>query len=178
MQIKRDWLKFTIGWAVCFVIRTIPFRPPNMEPILTTTMPFSKNYGWKATFLFSFLSIVIYDVFTQKTGSWTFITGACYGFLGLLSYLYFKNRRNNRLNYLAFAVAGTVLYDALTGLTIGPLLFGMSFTQALVGQIPFTINHLLSNMVLSVTLSPIIYKWVVSNDALIIKLSVAKNTNN
>ena len=166
MTHKKDWFKFLIGWLSCFVIRLAPFRPPNVEPVLATTMPFSKKYGPEASFLFGFLSIFIFDLFTQKLGVWTLITGVVYGLLGLGSYFYFQKRKSSPLNYLKYAIVGTLAYDALTGLTIGPLIFKMPFMVALIGQIPFTINHLLGNIVLSVVLSPALYKWVVTNENL------------
>jgi uncharacterized membrane protein len=163
MRYQKDWLKFSLGWLVCFIIRTIPFRPPNIEPILATTMPFSKKYGWQASFLFGCLSIFIFDLFTQKVGVWTLVTGVTYGLLGLASWFYFQKRKASQINFLKFAITGTIVYDALTGLTIGPLVFKMPFMVALVGQIPFTLNHLLGNVVLSLLLSPALYRWVVEN---------------
>ena len=163
---KKDWLKFLIGWLSCFAIRLVPFRPPNVEPVLATTMPFSKKYGPEASFFFGFLSIVLFDLATQKVGVWTIVTAVTYGLLGLGSYFYFKKRKSTSLNYLKYAIFGTIAYDALTGLTIGPLVFKMPFMVALVGQIPFTINHLLGNIVLSVILSPALHRWVLTNENL------------
>lgn len=174
MKHKKDWLKFIIGWLTCFFIRLTPFRPPNVEPVLATTMPFSKKYGWEASFLFAFLSIFIFDFFTQKVGVWTLVTGIVYGLLGIGSFLYFRKRKSTPINYLKYAIVGTIFYDALTGLTIGPLVFKMPFMVALVGQIPFTVNHLLGNIVFSVTLSPAIYKWVVENKNLATDVILAK----
>ena len=159
-------LKFVIGWLVCFGIRLIPFRPPNVEPILTATMPFSKKYGWAGGFIFGFLSIVLFDVAVGQVGQWTWITGVAYGLLGVGAYFFFRHKDASALNFLKYAVLGTILYDAATGLTIGPLFFGQTFADAFFGQIPFTALHLLGNMVLSVTISPILYRWVVNNRSL------------
>lgn len=174
MKNKNNWLKFIVGWFTCFAIRIIPFRPPNVEPVLATTMPFSKKYGPEASFLFGFLSIVLFDLFTQKIGVWTMVTAVTYGLLGLGSYFYFRKRKSNSLNYLKYAIFGTIAYDALTGLTIGPLVFKMPFMVALVGQIPFTVNHLLGNIVLSIILSPALYKWVIDNQNLSIDIIWAR----
>lgn len=174
MKNKNNWPKFVLGWITCFVIRLAPFRPPNVEPVLATTMPFSKKYGPEASFLFGFLSIVLFDLFTQKVGVWTLVTAVVYGLLGLGSYFYFRKRKSNSFNYLKYAIFGTIAYDALTGLTIGPLVFKMPFMVALVGQIPFTVNHLLGNIVFSIILSPAIYKWVVENKNLATDVILAK----
>ena len=42
----KNWVKYAIGFVVCFAIRLVPFRPPNVEPVMTATMPFSKRFGW------------------------------------------------------------------------------------------------------------------------------------
>ena len=51
---KKNWLKFILGFIACLLIRLIPFRPPNVEPILAMQMPFSRAYGALASFLFAF----------------------------------------------------------------------------------------------------------------------------
>ena len=35
----KNWVKYAIGFVVCFAIRLVPFRPPNVEPVMTATMP-------------------------------------------------------------------------------------------------------------------------------------------
>ena len=41
---EKNYLKFFIALIFCLLIRLIPFRAPNVEPILATMMPFSKAY--------------------------------------------------------------------------------------------------------------------------------------
>ena len=159
-------VKFIIGWVVVFLIRLIPFRPPNVEPVLTTMMPFAKRYGIIGAFLFGFLSIAFFDLAVGKVGQWTLITGVAYGLVGIGSWAFFRHRESTRWNYLIYAIIGTIVYDALTGLTIGPLMFGQSFAEAFVGQIPFTAMHLAGNIAFAITLSPAIYRWVVANPSL------------
>lgn len=153
-----------IGWAVCFAIRFIPFRPPNVEPILGTQMPFSKQYGALAGFIFAFLNIALFDIATAKVGIWTLITALTYGILGVAATVYFKKVRGTALNYGVFAVIGTIFYDAVTGLGIGHLFYGQPFMEAFIGQIPFTAWHLLGNVALALVLSPALYRWVISNE--------------
>lgn len=155
--------KFIIGWAISVLLRLVPFRPPNIEPILSIQMPFAKQFGVFAGFSFAFLNIVLFDAITGKLGSWTAITAAAYGLLGVFSAWYFKNRSNTAWQYGLHAVYATLLYDAVTGLSIGPLFFGQSFSEAFYGQIPFTINHLIGNVILSALISPVVYRWVAAN---------------
>jgi len=160
---KKNWFKYIVGFITCLLIRLIPFRPPNIEPILATQMPFSRAYGKIAGFSFAFLSMVLFDVLTAKVGMWTFITAGAYGFLGLWASFYFKNKSNSSWNYAKFAVMGTLAFDIVTGLSIGPLFFRQPFMEALVGQIPFTALHLVGNISFAVFLSPFIYRFIIEN---------------
>jgi hypothetical protein len=129
-------------------------------------MPFSKRFGVMGSFVFGFLGIVLFDAVTSGIGIWTVITAAAYGALGVGAHLFFKNRAATRKNFLVYGVAGTVLYDAVTGLTIGPLYFHESLMTAFIGQIPFTAMHLLGAVFFAIVLSPILYKWIVKNEYL------------
>ncbi|MCF7833756.1 MAG: ECF transporter S component [Candidatus Pacebacteria bacterium] len=162
-NIQKNWFKYIIGFIACLLIRLVPFRPPNIEPVLATQMPFSKAYGKQAGFLFAFFSIVLYDALTTHVGMWTFVTAIAYGLLGLWASVYFKNKNNNSWNYAKFAVIGTLAYDVVTGLSVGPLFFHQSFMEALTGQIPFTALHLIGNVGFAVVFSPLLYKYVIKN---------------
>lgn len=164
-MIRQHSAKFAIAFLSCLLIRLIPFRPPNVEPILATQMPFSKHLGAWGGFLFAFLNIALFDAITGKVGLWTIITALSYGALGILSAYYFKHR-SGVLHYVGFAVIGTLLYDAVTGLSIGPLFYGQPFMAALIGQIPFTLMHLLGNVSFAALLSPLIERWIVANKKL------------
>lgn len=175
---NRNWFKYIVGFIVCLLIRLIPFRPPNIEPILATQMPFAKAYGKISGFLFASLSIMLYDILTGKIGMWTFITALSYGLLGLWAGYYLKNKNNNSFNYVKFAIMGTLAFDIVTGLSIGPLFFHQPFMEALTGQIPFTAMHLLGNTIFALVLSPAIYSFVIENKKLEIPSIVSIFKNN
>lgn len=157
----KNWYKYTIAFLAVLLIRLIPYRAPNLEPIMATAMPLGKKYGAVVAFFFGVLSITVYDSITSGLGIWTLITAICYGLVGVGASFYFKNR-SGRMNYALYAVVATIIYDAITGLTIGPLFFHQLFIVSLVGQIPFTILHLLSNVSFAIVLSPVIEKWLVA----------------
>ena len=152
-----------LGFIVCLLIRLIPFRPPNIEPIMATVMPFSRAYGKTAGFLFAFGSVVLFDLIVGKVGVWTLITAMVYGLVGLSAVLYFKNRKNTAWNYAKFALVSTVIFDVVTGFTVGPIFFGQPFIAAVLGQIPFTAMHLLGNVSFAFLLSPALYAFVIEN---------------
>ena len=165
---KKNYLKFFLALVLCLLARMIPFRAPNVEPILATMMPFSKAYGALVGFSFAVLSILLYDILTGTLGVQTFFTAGAYGVLGLWAASYFSAKsgstsgeKNNTRDYVRFAIIGTLFYDGLTGLTVGPLFFHQSFFGSLVGQIPFTVLHLIGNISFAFILSPAIYNFLV-----------------
>lgn len=172
LSIRTGSLKFALGWLIVLLIRLVPFRPPNVEPTLAVVMPFGKRYDVASSFLFGFLGIAAFDLITGTLGLWTLITGTSYGLLGVGASYFFRTRAANIMNFVGFGVVGTIAYDAITGLTIGPLFYGQSFINALVGQIPFTLMHLAGTIGFSIVLSPLVYRWVVRNDTLEIPLTL------
>ncbi|KKT01183.1 MAG: hypothetical protein UW07_C0035G0002 [Candidatus Nomurabacteria bacterium GW2011_GWF2_43_8] len=158
---NKKYFKFSLALIVCLLARLIPFRAPNVEPILAATMPFSKAYGALFGFFFAVLSILLYDALTETLGAQTFFTAGAFGILGVWSASYFKKNKANAWNYARFAIFGTLFFDALTGLTVGPIFFHQSFIGSFLGQIPFTALHLLGNIAFALVLSPAIYNFLV-----------------
>src|SRR5680860_834081 len=116
---KKNWLKISVAFFVCVFVRLIPFRPPNIEPILATQMPFSKHYGPYIGFSFAFFSMIFFDLITQHLGIWSLITALAYGVLGFIAYAFFKKKKEpTRMVYVRFAIVGTLFFDIVTGLTI------------------------------------------------------------
>jgi len=165
MQKISQILKYLIGLAVVLALRLLP-HPPNVEPIMSTMMPFAKKWGWLAGAGFTLIAILGYDVITGTLGVWSLSTAGTYMFLGILAGLWFKNRESTTKNYVIFAIFGTLVYDAITGIVFGVILFDMPFWLAFTGQIPFTAYHLAGNIVLAALVSPALYKWIITNPKL------------
>lgn len=166
----KNWLKYIIAFLSVFIIRLLPFRAPNVEPMMAVLMPFGKRFNSISVFLFGALSMFLFDLVTSGIGIWTFITAIVYGFIGYGATIYFKNR-SGRKNYALYAIIATILYDTLTGLTIGPLFFHQSFMISLVGQIPFTVLHLIGNVSFAIVISPVIERWILKEEKSIIPVS-------
>ena len=169
-KFKQSGLKYGLGFLFTFGVLLMP-RPPNVEPILTTTMPFGKKWGWFAGFLFGFLSIIFYNLIKPmsgfaKFGILTWTTAIMYGLIGIASGVFLKHKENKIKYYLSFSIVATLIYDFVTGPIMSSYVFHMTFMQALIGQIPFTLLHLLGNTIGAIFVSPLIYKWVVSNKQL------------
>ncbi len=161
---EKNYFKYILALAVCLLVRLIPLRAPNIEPIFAAAMPISRAYGAFLGFSFGALSIFLFDLATGTLGVRTLFTAGAYGVLGLWSARYFKNinkKQPGAMDYVKFAIIGTLFFDAVTGLTVGPIFFHQTFLQALFGQIPFTGLHLLGNVVFAYVLSPGIYNFLV-----------------
>lgn len=151
-------VKVAVVFTACLLFRLLPFRPPNVETILASQMPIARRFGALAGFFFGALSILLFDLLTGTVGLWTLITAPAYGVLGLGAWWYLKNRSGKK-HFVYFAIAGTLFYDAATGLTVGPLFFNQPFLAALLGQIPFTMMHILGNIAFAIVLSPALLQW-------------------
>ena len=160
--------KVFIVFIGCLLFRLLPFRAPNVEPIMASLMPLSRKYGALLGFAFGFLSIFLYDLLTHF-GSWTWITGIVYGVVGAVAGLYFKKFRTSTFNFIVFAFIATIAYDLITGVLVAPL-WGQTLGEALMLQIPFTALHLAGNIGFAVTLSPLINKWLASEQLLSLKI--------
>ena len=159
------WVKMFIGIGFCTLWRLAPFRPPNVEPVMATTMPFARRFGMLGNALFAALNMVIFDLLTSGFTQWTIVTAVTYAVVGMGASL-FLGKSRGVLPYLLYAIVATIFYDAITGVVAGSLLFGMSWKEGFIGQIPFTINHLIGNSILAVALSPLVEWWITTNDAL------------
>ncbi|MFH1510988.1 MAG: hypothetical protein ABIF10_04795 [Candidatus Woesearchaeota archaeon] len=169
-QFKDKTVKYMIGFIVCILVRLIPFRPANVEPIMTTMMPFAKKWGWISGGLFAALSMVIFDLVhpTQgfnRIGIWTFATAGMYGLIGIAAGIILKANRKTT-HYVGFAVIATLFYDFITGPVLSSVMFDMPFMLSLSGQIPFTLRHLAGNVFGAWLISPILHRWVVANPKL------------
>ena len=162
MTNKESFYKVALAWAGVFLFRLVllPVRAPNVEPLLATLMPVSKRLGMLQSFAFAALSITLYDAITSGIGLWTLVTAFAYGLLGIAAHAYFSTREGTRTRFVGFAIISTLLYDAATGLTVGPLFFGQSLAVAAAGQIPFTLLHLAGNVAFAATLSPVLARWL------------------
>ena len=158
---RKNYFQLALGLFFCLLVRLIPFRAPNVEPIMATTMPFGKAYGAITASSFAVLSILLYDLITHTFGAQTFFTVLAYGLVGFYSATYFEKHKADKWGYVRFAIIATLFFDAFTGLTVGPLFFHQSFYASFLGQIPFTALHLAGNIAFAYLLSPYIYSLLI-----------------
>jgi len=166
----KDKVKIFIVFVGCLLFRLMPLRAPNLEPIMASIMPVGRKFGALVAFSFGFLSMALYDLFTHF-GSWTWTTGITYGLIGVVAFLYFKKFKSSAVNFAIFAFFATIVFDFITGVLFAPM-FGQTMFSAFILQIPFTVLHLAGNIGFALTLSPILNKWLLSEQLFSLKRRV------
>lgn len=166
---KKQGLVVSAQVAGCLILRLIfnvGLGIPNIEPLFACSVLVGLHQNYWHTFVFAVINIVIFDCLTAGFGPWTVVTGFMYGLLGVVTVIFGKRNRmifpkNIRLHSLVgFTVLGTLAYDFVTGCLLGPLMFNQNFLNAFIGQIPFSIVHILGNFVLVTSMSFVYEKFI------------------
>jgi len=88
-------------------------------------------------------------------GLWT-LTGALSW--GAVSLLFSRaTPSGSPFSFAKMGIAGTLLYDGITGVLLSPLLWGIPPQDAFIGQIPFTMKHLFGIAAVSLILAPLLF---------------------
>ena len=159
-------IKFLIGILLSNVIRFARFIPNN-DPIMAIMLPYAKSDKKYKAVLFPFITMVSFDLITGMLGIWTLITALTYAGLGLLfTQFFFKEKKISIFKYLKGGIIGVLIFDFITGVIAMPFMFGMSFELALIGQVPFTLMHLLTVGIFIIVITPLYDKHVIKNISL------------
>ncbi|MFA6214506.1 MAG: hypothetical protein WC717_04490 [Candidatus Micrarchaeia archaeon] len=123
--------------------------------------PFFKGrYAFFAgAFCYSLVDILPSVLFgAQSIGLWTLTGALAWGIVALL----FARQKpdGSPFTFAKLGIGGTLLFDALTGPVASTFVWGMPFSDALVGQIPFTVKHLLGIAAVSLILAPLLFPSV------------------
>jgi uncharacterized membrane protein len=158
-------LKYAVGFVGTLIFRLLsPFLGLwNISPLMATELAGAKAYGPWVGGLYGALSIALVDILMGKSGTWTIITSLTYGAVGIFGAYFLKDREANAKNFVIATIIGTLFFDLITGVFMGPLMFGQPWIEAIVGQIPFTLRHLAGNMFFAIALSPWFYRKIMSN---------------
>lgn len=157
--------KYIVGFIGTLIFRLISpmLGLWNISPLMATELSGAKVYGPWIGGIYGALSMVFLDLIMGKVGIWTIITSITYGAVGVFGAMYLKNRSASAGNFVIASIVGTLFFDLITGVLMGPIMFGGSFAVAAIGQIPFTIRHLSGNVFFASVLAPWFYFKIMNN---------------
>lgn len=157
--------KYAAGFVGTLVFRVLSpfFGMWNVSPLMATELTGSKAYGPWVSGFYGALSIVLLDLVVGRVGSWTLVTALTYGAIGVWGAFFFKNRSATARNFVLASIVGTLFFDLVTGVLMGPLVYGQPWAEAMLGQIPFTVRHLAGNVFFASVLAPWFYRKIMDN---------------
>ncbi len=159
-------LKYILSILFCNAYRLLRFIPNN-DPIMGCMLPFAKQDSWWKAPLFAFVTMVSFDFITMRVGVWTGVTAITYAALAIMFHFTYKRIGTVKLkHYLGSGIVGVLIFDFVTGVVAGPAMFGMNIAQAAIGQIPFTVMHLLTVSFFVILITPILDRTIISNPTL------------
>lgn len=133
-------------WLFCFLIRLVSHSYLPIDS-LSSWLIYAQP-SCRSLMLFIVTQFLAIAFTTGTIGLWLPYTLIIYLMLGFLGTWASKKIAKTISNQLVLAGVFIILYDCATGLILGPLLYGQPFIQALIGQIPFTLWHLITSYAL------------------------------
>ena len=132
--------------------------PPNVEALMAFIMPAAMVLGPFYGFTNALLTRAVYDAYQGWAGWWTVLTSLSYGLVGLAAgYVMRYKKAWNRVELAGLAAVLTLFYDVITMLAFG-VPFGIPLAALVAGQVPFTINHVVGNVLLCFAFAPLLLK--------------------
>lgn len=136
-------LMASIGLLASLRVMMAPL--PNIEPIMLFTIPLAIVLGPLAGFSLAFGSMVTADLMMGSLMA-TAYTSVTYGTIGLICGILGKLKKSwSRLELTTLSFGMILFYDLITA-TFFALQFMLPIPIALISQIPFTILHLSSSV--------------------------------
>lgn len=160
--------KFVVGFIGTLTFRLVTplIGFANISPLMATELAGGKAYGPLIAGAYGALSIFLLDVLVGKVGVWTIWTTISYAVVGIGGAWFMQRRAASAKNFIIASVVGTLFFDFVTGVMMGPLVFSQPFTEAFFGQIPFTLRHLGGNIFFAAALAPWFYRKIMANPRL------------
>ena len=166
-------LRYLISIIFCNIYRILRIFPNN-DPIMGFMLPYARKDKWWQALIFPLIAIISFDILTNKVGVWTIGTAVTYGVLGLFFQNIFRKIKTMSLKkYAASSIFGVLFFDFVTGPIMSSWLFGISFFQAFMGQIPFTMMHLASATAFTLLVVPVLDPQITKS----VKMSFASYLN-
>jgi uncharacterized membrane protein len=163
---NANLLRLVLSLLIANGIRLVRIIPNN-DPVMSMALPFSRRSSALTSFTFPFVTMVSFDFVTGYVGPWTLVTATTYGTIGLAFHYRLKDKKSVGIKmYLGYGIIGVLVFDFVTGVLATPLLYGGTFEESLIGQIPFTAMHLLTSSFFILIVTPLLDREVLLNKRL------------
>jgi len=164
--------KYLAGGIIANLYRFLRIFP-NSDPIMGFVIPAAKNEKWWKAPLFAFATMFVFDFFTSGIGVWTWVTAGTYSAIALGAGHFLKERKSSITNFLSAGALGVIVFDAITGPGLSSFIFGQPLALTIIGQIPFTVMHLVSASFGILIISPF-YDVAILKEMVAVKNAVAE----
>lgn len=171
------WIKCILGWLICFAIILVPLQPYSIfiggfplgdaHPMIAILMPFAEKLGVLGSAIYTLIySISFFAIWRPDLPNWIFVQGFAYAVVLALAALLLKKNKVKILGYVLYAFIGSILFDIIYRVPVGPLQYGQPILSALKEQMPYTFMRAIINTIYALILSFPIYRWIVMNPRL------------
>ena len=163
-------MNIKLSFIAAFILRLLKIFPNN-DPLVAFILPTSKN-SFLHSLVFILLSVFLFDFLTSGIGIWTYSVAAAYIILGLSCGYVLRRVKTIKLwHYISASTVLILLFDFFTGPILSTFIFGIPFYASFLGQIPFTVAHLISGLSYTIILVPFLDKSIAKNENLVLSIA-------
>ena len=141
-------------WLAIAVVGRIFLMPvPSVEPIIPIALMVAVSYGVDSGIMVGVLGYLLSNFFTGYFGEWSIFQMVAGGIAVCAIYLRPKGFKTN-IDLVWLAVVGTILYEITVNFFGGGFGgYGLLDIDGLISAIPFSVTHIISNVVFATILS-------------------------
>ncbi len=143
METNKTIMHELILWLSCFITHLVSCLLIPIDPL--PAWLFLSKRSARSIVIFIGMQFIALSYITHTVGWWLPYTVSAYSALGYLSTQFAQIIKKSMLNTLLISSIFIITFDVATGLFLGPVFYNQPFIQALFGQIPFTLWHLLTS---------------------------------
>ncbi|MBT4855659.1 hypothetical protein HOM50_01685 [bacterium] len=151
----NNGLILVVTWLTCLAIR-LSFSPLlYLDPFPGVFLLINRQLKGVNGFLFIASQFFCFDYLTNTLGIWTLLIAIAYGTIEFGLNHYVKQHHYTIWNGLLYTAIAVLSFDCI-GMAIGPLFFQQPILSAVLGQIPFTLEHLVRASIFTTALNMLI----------------------
>ena len=164
--------KYIVGFILTHFYRILRVFP-NSDPLMGFILPAAKREKWWKAPLFAFLAMATFDLISGHLGIWTIITSVTYAAIALSYTFLLKGAKPSLSTYIPAGIAGVIAFDTITGPLMSTFLFSQPLWLSVLGQVPFTLMHIVSASFSILLITPFLDKAVMEEASGLISAAIS-----